>query len=296
MKQKIVIGSALFLITGSVYAQNTGVDPQNPGYGATNILIFINAILLLFVIVLLVVLTKAVKRLRAGDENKSSISWWDKFAALKSEKTEEELIIEEDYDGISELDNPPPPWFNFIFYTSIIAAVLYMLNYHVLKYGNLQEAEYTSDVSASKIAVEAYLKKAGNLIDENSVVLLTDAKAIETGAKNFKEKCVVCHGEKGEGKIGLGPNFTDDYWLHGGDVKSIFKTIKYGVPAKGMIPWQNSLSGVQIQQLASFIKSLRGTNPPNAKEPQGILYKEDSIAVKPAVDTLVVVKSTALNQ
>ncbi|MDP1727100.1 MAG: cbb3-type cytochrome c oxidase N-terminal domain-containing protein [Bacteroidota bacterium] len=296
MKQKIVILLALVLISGSLFAQNTSIDSQNPGYGVTNILIFINALLLLFVVVLLFVLTSAVKKLRSGNDQKSTITWWDKFAALKSEKTEEELTIEEDYDGISELDNPPPPWFNFIFYTSILAAVIYMLNYHVLKFGKLQEAEYTSDVSASKIAVEAYLKKAGNLIDENSVVLLKDAKAIETGAKNFKEKCMVCHGEKGEGKIGLGPNFTDDYWLHGGDVKSIFKTIKYGVPAKGMIPWQNSLSGLQIQQLASFIKSLRGTNPPNAKEPQGILFKEDSITVKPPVDTLVVAKSTALNQ
>lgn len=287
---------ALVLISGSLFAQNSSIDSQNPGYGITNILIFINALLLVFVVVLLFVLTSAVKKLRSGNDQKSTITWWDKFAALKSEKTEEELTIEEDYDGISELDNPPPPWFNFIFYTSILAAVIYMLNYHVLKFGKLQEAEYTSDVSESKIAVEAYLKKAGNLIDENSVVLLKDAKAIETGAKNFKEKCMVCHGEKGEGKIGLGPNFTDDYWLHGGDVKSIFKTIKYGVPAKGMIPWQNSLSGLQIQQLASFIKSLRGTNPPNAKEPQGILYKEDSITVKPAVDTLVVAKSTALNQ
>ncbi len=296
MKQKIVMLLALVLISGSLFAQNSSIDSQNPGYGITNILIFINALLLVFVVVLLFVLTSAVKKLRSGNDQKSTITWWDKFAALKSEKTEEELTIEEDYDGISELDNPPPPWFNFIFYTSILAAVIYMLNYHVLKFGKLQEAEYTSDVSESKIAVEAYLKKAGNLIDENSVVLLKDAKAIETGAKNFKEKCMVCHGEKGEGKIGLGPNFTDDYWLHGGDVKSIFKTIKYGVPAKGMIPWQNSLSGLQIQQLASFIKSLRGTNPPNAKEPQGILYKEDSITVKPAVDTLVVAKSTALNQ
>ena len=157
----------------------------------------------------------------------------------------------------------------------------------------MQEAEYTTEINNSKIAVEAYLKKAGNLIDENSVVLLKEPKAIEAGAITFKEKCAVCHGEKGEGKVG--PNFTDDYWLHGGDIKSVFKTIKYGVPAKGMIPWQNSLSGLQIQQVASYVKTLKGTNPPKAKEPQGELYKEDSAAVKlTPTDTLVAAKATAL--
>ena len=292
MKQKIYLLSALLIISGTLSAQNAdAVESSVPGL--TSILIGINAILLLVVILLLGVLTNAVQRLRAGAGDKVVVTWWEKFAALKSEKSEEELIMDEDYDGISELDNPTPPWFNFIFYTTIITAILYLLNYHVFKYSNLQEAEYTTEINNSKIAVEAYLKKAGNLIDENSVVLLKEPKAIEAGAITFKEKCAVCHGEKGEGKVG--PNFTDDYWLHGGDIKSVFKTIKYGVPAKGMIPWQNSLSGLQIQQVASYVKTLKGTNPPKAKEPQGELYKEDSAAVKlTPTDTLVAAKATAL--
>ncbi len=291
MKQKIFSFSAILMIPGLASASSTSIFSGSNGPGLTGVLIGVNAVLLLFVILMLTVLVKAVQRLRLGDESKNTLSWWDRFAALKSDKTEEELIMDEDYDGISELDNPTPPWFNFIFYTSIIAAVLYILNYHVLKLSNLQEDEYTTEVNESKIAVEAFLKKAGNLIDENSVVLLTDAKSIEAGAINFKEKCVVCHGEKGEGKVG--PNFTDNYWLHGGDVKSIFKTIKYGVPAKGMIPWEKALSGLQIQQLASYLKTLKGTNPPNPKEPQGELFVEDSTSVKPAIDTLAVVKATA---
>jgi cytochrome c oxidase cbb3-type subunit 3 len=98
---------------------------------------------------------------------------------------------------------------------------------------------------------------------------LTDKAAIDNGAKMYQEKCAVCHVNDGGGAVG--PNLTDAYWLHGGDVKSIFKTIKYGVPAKGMIAWQNTFNGKQMQELASFVKSLQGTTPAKPKDPQGTL-------------------------
>jgi cytochrome c oxidase cbb3-type subunit 3 len=85
--------------------------------------------------------------------------------------------------------------------------------------------------------------------------------------------CAPCHGNAGEGSVG--PNLTDDYWLHGGSVQSIFKTIKYGVPEKGMKSWKEDLSPAQMAQVTSYIKSLRGTNPPNPKEHQGVLYIEE---------------------
>lgn len=282
MKHKLFTVSALMLIAGTLSAQNAEAAGSNVGLGT--ILIVVNAILLLFVIFLLGSLSAAIQKLRTGgDPNKIQLSWWDKFAALKSEKTEEELKLDEDFDGIHELDNPTPPWFNFIFYTTIIVAILYLFNYHILKIGNLQTAEYEVAVAESKAEVDAYLKKSGNLIDENSVVQLTDAKGIADGQAMFIEKCAVCHLADGGGVVG--PNLTDAYWIHGGDVKSIFKTIKYGVPAKGMISWQNTYSGKQMQQLASFIMSLKGTTPAKGKEPQGELLQEVGAAAPIADST-----------
>lgn len=284
MKHKLFISSALVIIASSLSAQTADIATADSGISLTTILIGVNAILLLFVIFLLSTLSTAVQKLRAGNDNKVHLSWWDRFAALKSEKTEDELKMDEDYDGITELDNPTPPWFNFIFYTTILVAILYLLNYHVLKIGNLQAAEYTVSVEKAKVEVDAYLKKSGNAIDENNVTLLTDKKLVDAGAVIFQEKCAVCHLSDGGGSVG--PNLTDAYWIHGGDVKSIFKTIKYGVPAKGMISWQNTFSGKQMQQLASFVKSLQGTTPAKAKEPQGDLFQEN-LGTKDSVTVVV---------
>jgi len=285
MKHKLFTVLALMLIAGTLSAQNADVTSSNVGLGT--LLVALNAILLLFVIFLLGSLSAAVQKLRkGGDPDKVQLSWWEKFAALKSEKSEDELRLDEDYDGIHELDNPTPPWFNFIFLTTIIVAVLYLLNYHVLKIGNLQVAEYNVAVAESKAEVDAYLKKSGNLIDENSVTQLNDAKSIKEGQVIFIEKCAVCHLADGGGVVG--PNLADAYWIHGGDVKSIFKIIKYGVPAKGMISWQNTFSGKQMQLLSSFVMSLKGTTPATAKEPQGDLLVDAGVAIMAADSTIKV--------
>jgi cytochrome c oxidase cbb3-type subunit 3 len=111
-------------------------------------------------------------------------------------------------------------------------------------------------------------------VDENSVVLLKDAEKLKMGHETFMTRCAVCHGEKAEGKVG--PNLTDKYWLHGGNIQDLFKTIKYGVPSKGMVSWENSLNGTQIQEVASYVLSLQGTNPPGGKEPQGTLMSDST--------------------
>jgi cytochrome c oxidase cbb3-type subunit III len=289
MKHKLFTFSAILLMAGTLSAQTADVTSANTGIGLTSILIAVNAILLLFVVFLLGSLTTAVQKLRVAEDGKVQISWWEKFAALKTEKSEGELILEEDFDGIKELDNPTPPWYNFIFYITIAAAVLYLLNYHVFKIGSLQAAEYTNALAESKAEVDAYLKKSGNAIDENSVVLLTSKKDIDEGAVIFQEKCAVCHLADGGGLVG--PNLTDNYWIHGGDVKSIFKTLKYGVPAKGMIAWQNALSGKQMQSLASFIHTLKGTTPAQAKEPQGDLFVDAGVSIN---DSTIVGKGSEI--
>ena len=118
--------------------------------------------------------------------------------------------------------------------------------------------------------------------------MLTDATSLANGKAKFETLCVACHAATGgstQNPLGVGPNLTDEYWIHGGGINNIFKTIKYGVPAKGMISWEAQLSPVQIQEVASYIISLQGSNPENAREPQGEIWVEDGAATAPADTT-----------
>lgn len=193
--------------------------------------------------------------------------FWEKLFNLNPLSHEKKLLIDHAYDGIQELDNPTPPWFNFLFYGTIAFGLLYMVVYHVANSAKLQEAEYKEEMTIAEKAREEYLKKFANSINENNVKALTDAKGVADGKSIYDKYCVACHGAAGEGKVG--PNLTDEYWLHGGGIKNVFHTITEGVPQKGMISWKKQLNPLQIQQVASYILTLQGTNPPNAKEPQG---------------------------
>jgi len=228
-------------------------------------------------------------------EKKQEPSFLDQFNASVAIEKEEDIMFDHEYDGIRELDNDLPPWWKYGFYVTIVFAFIYLVHYHVTSTVDLQAKEYDKSVEAARIAKEEYAKKAANNVDENSVSLLTDAAEIEKGKTIFMEMCSACHGRSGEG--GIGPNLTDEYWLHGGSLKNIFSSIKYGWPEKGMKSWQAEYSPVEIQALTTYIKNLRGTNPPNAKEKQGDLYieealttatdsiKVDSTAIKTAVDS-----------
>ncbi|GAA4310066.1 hypothetical protein GCM10023149_04630 [Mucilaginibacter gynuensis] len=191
----------------------------------------------------------------------------EKLLSLKPLSEEKSILIEHDYDGIQELDNPTPTWFMGLFYTSIIAAAAYLLVYHVFELAPLQDEEYRNEVALANKEKEAYLAKSANRVDENTVKLSTDAAVFTEGGNIFKQNCAACHGDKGQGMVG--PNLTDEYWLHGGKISDLFKTIKYGVQAKGMPTWEKQLSPKQIADVANYIKSLYGTHPANAKEPQG---------------------------
>ena len=148
--------------------------------------------------------------------------------------------------------------------------------------GQLQYAEYATEVAQADIAKKEFLSKQANRVDENTVKLVSDAAVLASGKGVFSTStCITCHGEHAEGKAGLGPNLTDDYWLHGGKINNVFKTIKYGVPAKGMPTWEKKLSPKQISDVANYIKSLHGTNPPNAKEPQGDKETDETAAEQP---------------
>lgn len=203
-------------------------------------------------------------------------------------ENEEAIMLDHDYDGIKELDNNLPPWWKYGFYLTILVGIVYLINYHIIKSSPLQAEEYAISMKKAEADVAEFMKTSANNVDENTVKLLTDATAIASGKDLFMANCAACHGKFGEGTVG--PNLTDDYWLHLGSVKEIFKTIKYGYPDKGMKSWKEDFSPMQIAQLTSYIKTLRGTNPPKPKDKQGELYVEEGTAT-PSDSTAVTADS-----
>lgn len=192
---------------------------------------------------------------------------WKNLTASVPKGVEKDVMLDHNYDGIRELDNRMPPWLQYIFISTVLAAVSYLFVFHVYHIGKLPREEYAAELQMAADQKSKMLLTAGSAVDESSVKQLTDATALAGGKSIFIAKCAACHGQLGEG--GVGPNLTDDYWLHGGSISEIFKTVKYGVPAKGMVSWTGILKPEEMQTVASFIMSLHGTNPPNPKAPQG---------------------------
>ncbi|MAY84868.1 MAG: hypothetical protein CMP59_12115, partial [Flavobacteriales bacterium] len=217
-------------------------------------------------------------KLERGESFEEEESAEDIFASLNLTDrvpVEEEgsILMDHEYDGIRELDNNLPPWWKYMFYATIIFAVIYLIRFHITGDGPSSHEEYMAQVEEA-IALKAELMAdATENITEENVLYVVDAPSLEKGAAIFKGNCATCHGQLGEG--GAGPNLTDQYWLHGGSIKNVFSTIKYGVPAKGMIAWESQFTPKQMQSVASYILSLQGSNPPNGKAPEGQIYVEE---------------------
>lgn len=204
------------------------------------------------------------------------LAWWKRmdkklFTAAVPVEKEADIELDHVYDGIKELDNSLPPWWKWGFIVTVIASVIYMFNFHVLGSGKNPTEEYEAELAQAKIKMEAYAAKNKDKIDEANIQM-PDATGIAAGRQIFEQACWACHGKMGEG--GAGPNLTDDYWLHKGSLTDIYHSIKTGYPDKGMQAWQKQYSPKQISDLAGFIKSIRNSNPPNGKAPQGDLYSE----------------------
>lgn len=214
---------------------------------------------------------------------------FDNINASVAIEKEHDILLDHNYDGIRELDNSLPPWWKYSFYISIVWAFLY-IGYYFFGGGPSSIDEYNSEVQLAKIEIEEYNRKNANNVDENNVQL-ADAAGIQDGLDIYKTNCAACHGNSGEG--GVGPNLTDSYWIHGGSMNEVFKSVKYGWPAKGMKSWQADLSPVQMRNVVSYIHSIHGSNPANAKAPQGDLYAEGGAATA-ATDSTKVTDSTAV--
>lgn len=197
-------------------------------------------------------------------------AWIQKLQKSTPIENEGDIDLGHNYDGIRELDNPTPPWWRIAFAATILFAPIYMYRYHIAHSAPLQIEELAIEIEEGEARKAAYLANSPNAIDENNIATIEGIEAA-AGATIFSKNCVACHGAAGEGNA-VGPNLTDEAWIHGGGLTNIFKSVKYGWPEKGMKSWQAEMSSLDMAQVSKYVASLQGSNPPNAKEAQGEIW------------------------
>lgn len=290
MKKMISFFAALLGISTASIAQSATEAPAASVWDDP-MLTFYVAIGFIFVVVLLVllvaiymlqvikVMTRQAAQERAsklGVEYKEEPSLWAKLWKESNDfvpmEKEADIMLGHNYDGIRELDNHLPPWWKWLFYLTIVFSGIYLLFYHVTDTLPLPTQEYQNEVALAQ--EQARKLQAANpvaAIDETNVTVTTDALALADGKQTFLNNCASCHRKDGGGDIG--PNLTDEYWKHGGDIKDIFKVVRHGVQGTNMIAWEGFISPEKMQNVASYILTLKGSNPENPKKPEGEIYK-----------------------
>jgi len=180
-----------------------------------------------------------------------------------------EPILDHNYDGIEELDNPLPGWWLGTFYIAIVFAGVYFFYYNIIGDGNPIQHEYDAAVAKLnvRLAEEAKTQKS-KFTDDYLVKYVKDSAALANGQAVFSTKCASCHGPDGGGLIG--PNLTDVYWINGsGKPASVLTIIKDGVMSKGMPAWGSLLSEDELVHLSAYVYSIQGSSPTKPKAPQG---------------------------
>ncbi len=278
---RLIFLSLLVLGVQPAFAEDSLLSPETMnyiGYGTVIVALIVVIISMLLVLRAVKLVTTALsdaanpafatltKEEKLAQRKAAKNDKWIKLLSLKPLSEEHTLVMEGEYDGIKELDNPTPAWFMYLFYATIAFGIGYLLVYHVFKTAPLQYEEYSIEVAQAAKAKAALLAKTGAAVDEKTVKLSTDAGVLASGKQVFATRCSPCHGMAGQGIIG--PNLTDDFWLHGNKISDIFKTIKYGINT--MPSWEKLLSPKEMSDVSNYVKSLHGTNPPNPKAPQGV--------------------------
>jgi cytochrome c oxidase cbb3-type subunit III len=297
MKKFFMALSLFFGINAQALSQ-TANEVKATSFLNDPMLIFYIVVAFIFVIALLVLVVAAYmlqvlnimvrqaeqeKAARLGIELKPVPSvWkklWERSNALQPLEKESDILLDHNYDGIRELDNHLPPWWKWLFYATIGFSAVYLMVFHVFDSLPSQLQEYDNEVA---YANEQLLKFKSSspvaAIDENTVEATTDALDLADGKLTFLNTCASCHRKDGGGDIG--PNLTDEYWLHGGSMKDLFKVVKHGVQGTNMIAWEGVISHEKMRNVSSYILTLQGSNPANAKKPQGEISKPDQKEVK----------------
>jgi len=192
---------------------------------------------------------------------------------------EADILLDHNYDGIRELDNHLPPWWKWLFYFTIGFAVVYLFVFNVFDALPSQLQEYENEVAYAH-AQTLKLKAANPVaaVDENTVEASTEVLALADGKQTFLNTCASCHRKDGGGDIG--PNLTDEYWLHGGTIKDVYKVVRHGVAGTNMIAWDGVMSPEKIRSVSSYVLTMIGSNPQNPKKPQGSLFNIEKKKMK----------------
>jgi cytochrome c oxidase cbb3-type subunit 3 len=301
--KKLISLSFLTLAANGLYAQTTSAaanasvwdDPTVMLYlvigflAITGLLILVTAFSMLRVINILTRNAAEERAKKLGIEFTPEPSFWENLWQKSNdfvplEKEQELIMADHSYDGIQELDNHLPPWWTGLFYVTIVFAVVYIFVFHVFDTLPLSKGEYDNEVAYAKEQLaKNQAATPAVVVDENNVGIVKDAQALADGKQIFMNNCSSCHRKDGGGDIG--PNLTDEYWIHGGTINDIFKTVKHGAPGTNMIAWEGFMSAEKLKNVANYVLSLQGSSPANPKKPQGNLFKADK-AVEQKTDSV----------
>ena len=278
------IGYVLFVLITFFALAKSFMSYQNPFDIYENPLVWLALIGFILVVVLKEVVNQmAISRARELQNEKDGVvpeapnAWLKKllksWTKAKDIEEEQEIILDHNYDGIKELDNSLPPWWVYMFYITIVFAVVYLIRFEVMG-GDTPEMEDEKAVAQARMEVNKYKANSPDVFNIDDLKLLTDASDLKRGKAVFNLNCASCHLADGGGSIG--PNLTDEYWILGGGIKNVFNTVyNGGRNGKGMIAWNKTLKAEDIAKVSSYVISLQGTTPAKAKAPQGEKWEEE---------------------
>lgn len=173
------------------------------------------------------------------------------------------------YDGIEEADNNLPTWWLLTFYGAVAFGLVYWFHYHEYGVGKLQPQVYAEAVAAAEA-------EKSIVTDESLEALTTDEAAVANGKETYMAQCVACHDTQGQGRIGLGSNLTDEFWVNGGAPTDIHAIVTVGIPEKGMPPWAPILGEQGVNNVVAYVLTLRNTNVEGGKP-----VEENAVAYEP---------------
>lgn len=186
---------------------------------------------------------------------------------MSNKEEDQDKLLSSNYDGIQEFDNDLPGWWVKLFYLTVIGGIAYAVYFHIYPgvHPVADLAQEMASLQQQRAAKEAVAPQESS--EEQLLALTKDAAVVHEGQEVFNARCVACHGPNGQGLIG--PNLTDKYWIHGAKLVDTRRVIVAGVLDKGMLAWKGVLTDSDIDAVVAYLGTIRGTNPPNPKAPQG---------------------------